>query len=104
GLLEYTLHRWILHGPSSVAKRGHLQHHADPRALVSAPLFMITSIALAIWGVLTLVLPSGMAAFLVFGLYAQYNYFAVVHHLQHRRGTRLARVPYFRRLESLHHL
>ena len=37
GLIEYATHRWVLHGPPSVARRGHLQHHADPQALVSAP-------------------------------------------------------------------
>ena len=38
---------------------------------------------------------------LVFGLYAGYNYFALVHHLQHYRGTNLAGVAYLRRLERI---
>jgi sterol desaturase/sphingolipid hydroxylase (fatty acid hydroxylase superfamily) len=45
-----------------------------------------------------------MAALLVFGLYAGYNYFALVHHWQHHRGNDLACVAYWRRLERLHHL
>jgi hypothetical protein len=36
------------------------------------------------------------------GLYAGYNYFALVHHLQHHRGKDLAGVAYLRRLERLH--
>jgi len=28
GLLEYVVHRWVLHGPPSIATRGHAQHHA----------------------------------------------------------------------------
>ena len=39
GLVEYVVHRWVLHGPPSMARRGHAQHHAEPRALISTPLF-----------------------------------------------------------------
>jgi sterol desaturase/sphingolipid hydroxylase (fatty acid hydroxylase superfamily) len=104
GLLEYVLHRWVLHGRPSMAKRGHAHHHAEPRALISTPLFVIMTGALATWGLLGLVLPAGVAALLVFGLYAGYNYFALVHHWQHHRGTDLACVAYWRRLERLHHV
>jgi len=104
GLLEYVVHRWVLHGPPSLARRGHAQHHAEPRALISTPLFVIMVVALAIWGLLGLVLPAGLAALLVFGLYAGYNYFALVHHWQHHRGNDLAGVVYLRRLERRHHL
>jgi sterol desaturase/sphingolipid hydroxylase (fatty acid hydroxylase superfamily) len=104
GLLEYVLHRWVLHGPLSMASRGHAQHHAEPRTLISTPLFVIMTGALAVWGLLGLVLPAGIAALLVFGLYAGYNYFALVHHWQHHRGKDLACVAYLRRLERLHHV
>ena len=60
--------------------------------------------ALALWGLLGLVLPAGLAALLVFGLYAGYNYFALVHHRQHHRGKDLACVAYLRRLEQRHYL
>ena len=104
GLLEYVLHRWVLHGPVSMARRGHARHHAEPRALISTPLFVIMTGALAIWGLLELVLPAGVAALVIFGLYAGYNYFALVHHWQHHRGKDFACVAYLRRLERLHHL
>jgi sterol desaturase/sphingolipid hydroxylase (fatty acid hydroxylase superfamily) len=104
GLLEYVVHRWVLHGPPSLARRGHAQHHAEPRALISTPLFVIMTGALAIWGLLGFVLPAGVAALLVFGLYAGYNNFALVHHWQHHRGKDVACVAYLRRLEHLHHL
>ena len=104
GLLEYVVHRWVLHGPPPVVRRGHAQHHAAPHALISTPLFAIMAGALAIWGLLGLVLPAGVATLLVFGLYAGYNYFALLHHCQHHRGTGLACVAYLRRLERLHHL
>jgi sterol desaturase/sphingolipid hydroxylase (fatty acid hydroxylase superfamily) len=102
GFLEYVVHRWVLHGPPSAARRGHAQHHREPRALISTPLFVIMTGALAIWGLLGLVLPAGVAALLVFGLYAGYNYFALLHHWQHHRGEDLACVACWRRLERLH--
>ncbi len=46
GLLEYLVHRWVLHGPPSLARRGHAQHHGEPRALISTPLFVIMTGAL----------------------------------------------------------
>ena len=30
GWLEYVTHRWVLHGPRSMATRAHAQHHAEP--------------------------------------------------------------------------
>jgi sterol desaturase/sphingolipid hydroxylase (fatty acid hydroxylase superfamily) len=48
--------------------------------------------------------PTGVAAFLVFGLYAGYNYFALVHHWQHHRSKDFEGVAYWRRLGRLHHL
>jgi sterol desaturase/sphingolipid hydroxylase (fatty acid hydroxylase superfamily) len=104
GLLEYLVHRWVLHGPPSMARRGHAQHHAEPSALISTPLFVIMTGALAVWGLLGLVLPAGLAALLVFGLYAGYNYFALVHHWQHHRGKAFPCSAHLRRIERLHHL
>jgi sterol desaturase/sphingolipid hydroxylase (fatty acid hydroxylase superfamily) len=104
GLLEYIVHRWLLHGPPSMARRGHAHHHAEPRALISTPLCVVMTGALIMWGLLGLVLPVGLAALLVFGLYAGYNYFALVHHWQHHRRRDGACVAHWRRLERLHHL
>ncbi len=104
GLLEYVFHRWVLHGPVSLARRGHAQHHGAPKALISTPLFVIMTVALATWGLLGLLFPAGIAALLVFGLYAGYNYFALVHHWQHHRSHDRACPAYWRRLEGLHHL
>jgi hypothetical protein len=49
-------------------------------------------------------LPYVFAARRTVGLYAGYNYFALVHHLQHHRGKDLEGVAYLRRLERLHDL
>ena len=104
GLLEYAAHRWILHGPTSIATRGHARHHAQPTALVATPFFVIVIASLAVWKLLCLVCPAGPAALLVFGLYAGYNYFAVFHHWEHHHGANAAWGAYWRRLDRLHHL
>jgi sterol desaturase/sphingolipid hydroxylase (fatty acid hydroxylase superfamily) len=104
GLLEYALHRFVLHGPSSLPSRGHAQHHEDARALISTPLLVIGAGALAIWGLLGLLLPAGVAALVVFGMYSGYNYFALLHHLHHQGNATLERLAYLRRLRGVHEL
>jgi len=104
GFLEYAVHRWLLHGPSSFARRGHRHHHAEPMLLVATPFFVIAIASVAIWQLLRLVCPAGVAAFFVFGLYAGYNHFALFHHWIHHRRSDLGRGSYWWRLDQLHHL
>jgi len=101
GLLEYVLHRSVLHGRPSMARRSHAWHHADPTALISAPVLTAMAAACAIWAMLSMAFPAGVACLVVFGVYAGYNYYALLHH---RRGTALARVEYFARLERVHRI
>lgn len=63
---------------------------------------MIALGALAMRVLLGLVLPSGIATLTVFGLYAGYNYFVLLHHLQHHHGATIARVEHWRALVTLH--
>jgi 4-hydroxysphinganine ceramide fatty acyl 2-hydroxylase len=106
GFLEYALHRWLFHGRPSMARRGHARHHADDTALISTPLLIVMACAFAIWAILALVFPPGVACLLVFGLYAGYNYYVLLHHLQHHRGDDLVGVPClarFGRAHRIHH-
>jgi len=102
GLLEYVIHRWVLHGALFFARRNHARHHGDVHALISTPVLGIAMGALALRVWLGLVLPSGLASLTVFGLYAGYNYFALLHHLQHHGGATIARVAPWRTLATLH--
>jgi 4-hydroxysphinganine ceramide fatty acyl 2-hydroxylase len=102
GWLEYMVHRWILHGPFPAVRRSHARHHAEPEALYSAPLGVILAVSVVVWGVLDLALPAGVSAIVVFGLYAGYNYFAVLHHLEHHCERALARIGYLHGLERFH--
>jgi sterol desaturase/sphingolipid hydroxylase (fatty acid hydroxylase superfamily) len=104
-LAEYLLHRWVLHG-WSVARKEHAKHHRDTHALISTPVLAIPVLAVAICAGLTMATNLGVASLVTFGLYAGYNYFVIVHHMQHFHPELLARTSFFERnlrLHELHH-
>ena len=103
GFLEYVLHRWLLHGRPSMARRGHARHHADATTLISTPALVVMAAACALWATLSMVSPTDVACLVVFGLYAGYNHYALLHHLQHRRGTVLACLAGLERVHRIHH-
>ena len=104
GAAEYCGHRWLLHGPSSVVQRAHARHHADGVALISAPAFLGAAVASVVWGLLSVALPSGLAALCVAGLYAGYNYYVLLHHMQHRHRAQFVRVVGMAHLERAHRI
>lgn len=104
-LCEYLLHRFCLHG-WPVARREHAKHHHDTHALISTPLMAIPVAAVLVCAALSVPMSLGAAALVTFGLYAGYNYFVIVHHLQHFHPELLARSSFFERnlrLHELHH-
>jgi sterol desaturase/sphingolipid hydroxylase (fatty acid hydroxylase superfamily) len=103
-LIEYLMHRFVLHGGWGPPSRGHLEHHRDPRATVSTPVLTIALSLTFLFLIVAWTLPRGTTALLVFGVYAGYNYFAIVHHLQHHHGGILARSPFFASPSGLHAL
>jgi len=103
-LLEYLLHRWLLHGPLLVARREHAKHHRDAQATVATPLLLIPIVMSLIFTGLALLTSSAAAALVTFGVYAGYNYFAIVHHMQHFHPDLLVRTRVFRRQLRMHEL
>jgi predicted transporter len=102
-LVEYFLHRWILHG---VLARDHARHHRDTQALIATPLMVIPFCAALIFTLAALASSIGAAAVFTFGWYVGYNYFVIVHHMQHFYPDVLARSALFERnlrLHELHH-
>ncbi len=102
--LEYAIHRWVLHGPSSAAQRAHARHHRDASALISAPAFLSTALVIGAWICGTLVLDATTAALLVGGLYTGYNCYALLHHVQHQYPALVARVGWLARLDRAHRI
>jgi len=74
----------------------------EPGALVATPFFVAAIASIAIWQLLCLVCPAPAAALFVFGLYAGYNHFALIHHWVHHRHSEIGGGSYWRRLDRLH--
>jgi cyclopropane-fatty-acyl-phospholipid synthase len=82
-LVEYLLHRFVLHGLEPF-KTWHLQHHARPTALISSPTALsATSIAGLVFMPAALAATAWMAAALTLGVVAGYLAYALCHHGTH---------------------
>lgn len=104
-LLEYLLHRFLFHGPSTATGRRHLAHHARPRdrKLATAPLASSVG-GLAIHGLFACLL-FGLASGLSFvaGVGAGYVFYEWSHYRFHFGKPRSARGQRLRRHHMLHH-
>jgi sterol desaturase/sphingolipid hydroxylase (fatty acid hydroxylase superfamily) len=105
-LIEYSIHRWLLHDPRSVLFQLHEAHHRHPEKH-SAFLFPTSIVVLTlVWLLLAKALHIQQASFFICGIAAGYCYFGALHHLEHT--TRINQIP-FRWLQkrwaahSVHH-
>lgn len=102
-LVEYVLHRFVLHGMQPF-RQWHAEHHRRPWALMGTP--TILSAALIATFVF---LPAWMlgdrwsACALTFGLITGYFIYATVHHALHHWRTRSAWLRHVKRHHDLHH-
>lgn len=100
---EYALHRWLLHGPSSGARRGHTRHHMDEKALVASPAGTVTVVEVALWFLLRSVLGDLAAAMFLGGTSLGYLYYTLLHHADHHCNLSLRAVVGLRRRHDIHH-
>jgi sterol desaturase/sphingolipid hydroxylase (fatty acid hydroxylase superfamily) len=105
-LVEYAIHRWLLHNPECFLFPLHEAHHKNPEE-ASAFLFPTSFVVLMpIWMLFANVLGLHGASFFLCGFSAGYLYFGTLHHLEHR--VRINQIP-FRWLQgrwaahSVHH-
>ena len=87
-LLEYILHRIILHCAWPF-RQMHALHHASPAAMIGTPTWLTapiigTAIFLPLWRVLDFDLASGLSVGLTLG----YLWFVIVHHAIHHWRAR----------------
>ena len=96
-LVEYAIHRWLLHDPENGLFPLHEAHHLDAEKLTA--FFAPTSILvlMPIWFMLTHGLHLPHASFFLSGFSLGYLYFGVLHHVEHT--TRVNHLP-FRWLKS----
>ena len=104
-LVEYSIHRWLLHNPRSAFYHLHAVHHTDPDKY-SAFLFPASlAILVPVWFLL-MWMHYAAAAFFLCGFSGGYFYFGMLHHVEH--STRINQIP-FRWLQkrwaahSVHH-
>ena len=105
-LVEYSIHRWLLHDPRSILFQAHEAHHLDPEK-PSAFLFPASFLVLMpIWAILAALLRIPGASFFLCGFSAGYFYYGALHHFEHT--SRINQIP-FRWLQkrwaahSVHH-
>jgi len=103
-LLEYLIHRFVLHGIVYFAVM-HETHHSDPRALVGAPVWLsLGAICCGALLPLCLLIAVREACCVTAGLMLGYLWFGLLHHKIHHShpeyGTYLWRL---KRHHALHH-
>jgi sterol desaturase/sphingolipid hydroxylase (fatty acid hydroxylase superfamily) len=105
-LVEYAIHRWLLHDPECFLYPLHEAHHQHPEGTAAflAPTSFV--VLMPIWLLFAGLLHVSGASFFLCGFSFGYFYFGTLHHLEHR--VRINRIP-FRWLQgrwaahSVHH-
>jgi sterol desaturase/sphingolipid hydroxylase (fatty acid hydroxylase superfamily) len=102
-LVEYLLHRFVLHGLQPF-RAWHAEHHRRPRALMGTPTILSAALIAALVFIPALVLSDlWRACALTFGLLAGYLVYAVVHHATHHWRGDVAGLRLVKRHHALHH-
>jgi sterol desaturase/sphingolipid hydroxylase (fatty acid hydroxylase superfamily) len=91
-LIEYVVHRWLLHDRRSALFCLHDAHHNHPEK-TSAFLFPASIVLLMpVWGLLTWGLHIAEASYFLMGVSGGYLYFDTLHHVEHT--TRINQIPF----------
>jgi cyclopropane-fatty-acyl-phospholipid synthase len=102
-LVEYVLHRFVLHRIQPF-KAWHAEHHRRPRALIGTPTIMSAALIAALVFLPVLVLSDlWRACSLTFGLLTGYLVYAVVHHATHHWRVDNVWLRQIKRHHALHH-
>jgi sterol desaturase/sphingolipid hydroxylase (fatty acid hydroxylase superfamily) len=102
-LIEYALHRFVLHGLQPFS-RWHAEHHERPRALICSPTIMSASLILTLVFLPALLL-GGLwrACAFTLGVLAGYLAYAITHHATHHWRADTAWLKDRKRWHALHH-
>ncbi len=102
-LLEYGLHRFVLHGLQPF-RSWHAEHHRRPRALIGTPTILSATLIAALVFLPALLLGDlWRACALTFGLLTGYLIYAVAHHATHHWRSGNAWTRQRKRAHALHH-
>lgn len=112
GLIEYSIHRWLLHREPRIddarlhGNRVHLAHHADPDALdrlnvqLSESLPICAAFCLLAWAATS---SWRSTVFLYDGLMLGYFFYEYLDYQAHHGAARGRLIRYYRRYHLLHH-
>ncbi len=102
-LIEYGLHRFVLHGLKPFT-RWHAQHHRRPAARIYSPtLVSITFIVALVYAPAWLIFGPWPACALTFGIVAGDFGYAITHHAIHHWGAEGSWIRGRKRWHGLHH-
>ena len=102
-LVEYLIHRFVLHGLAPF-DRWHEEHHHRPTALICAPTILSASLIFALVFLPALALGNvWQACALTLGLLAGYLLYAITHHATHHWQANSAWLKRRKRWHALHH-
>ena len=91
--IEYSFHRWLMHGSMQIFVQGHRAHHENPLGYDSLPFFLPALILLALTGVFVLLMPASYAFLLTGTIALGYVTYGLSHFIihHHRFYQHLAR-------------
>ena len=102
-LIEYLLHRFVLHGLQPF-QGWHAAHHDRPTALICTPtVFSAGLFAVLVWLPAILLLGRWPALALTLGVLSGYLAYTVTHHLTHHRRPRNSWLAQRKRWHAAHH-
>jgi sterol desaturase/sphingolipid hydroxylase (fatty acid hydroxylase superfamily) len=102
--LEYTLHRFVLHGIEPF-KTWHALHHLRPRALIFAPTLLSgTLIGLLVFTPTFLMSSASRATSLTVGLLVGYLGYAMTHHAIHHWHGQWGWLRQRKKIHAIHHM
>ena len=101
--VEYSLHRFVLHGLQPF-RRWHAEHHRRPAALICTPTILSALLfALLVWLPAWLLDDRWSASALTLGMLSGYLVFGLTHHVVHHSRSDSAWVLRRKRWHALHH-
>lgn len=102
-LVEYLLHRFVLHGMAPF-RAWHAEHHLRPRVLIGTPTILSAALVAILVFVPALLLGDPWRALAVtFGLLTGYLVYVIVHHATHHWREGHAWTRLLKRHHALHH-
>lgn len=102
-LMEYAVHRFVLHGMAPF-RHWHARHHQRPTALIYTPtLLSATAIATLVFLPLWLLCSWQRACALTLGMSTGYLAYTITHHAIHHGSTRSPWLQQRQRWHALHH-